>query len=314
VAIGRCPTFVNDVETTCGMLKEGDTVRIGNEALLLCVRRPVKLLGPAARHVFRGPDANGIVGESPAAWLLRQQLAPGHLEPYIGLQGESGTGKTLFAGAIHRDSERAESPLITCDTTTFSSRFPGIELCGNVAYYPGADMVATSGLLERARDGTLLLEAIDDCPVPARRCIRAMMDKSEFIEFYTFGASTSSRVEVRIIVTSRRDLDELDHDLSARILQRIRIPPLRERREDIPLLIRHWLLRRAQQRPELERRFVRIGATGEMEPRVSVRLVDHLVRHPLPLNVLQLNHFLAEALDASAGDEVLVPSSLLSGG
>jgi DNA-binding NtrC family response regulator len=85
--------------------------------------------------------------------------------------------------------------------------------------------------------------------------------------------------------------------------------PLRERREDIPLLIRHWLLRRAQKYPEVASRFLRVGAAGGMEPKVSARLVDHLVRQALPLNVRELNAFLVSALDASPDDEVRLPLS-----
>jgi DNA-binding NtrC family response regulator len=90
------------------------------------------------------------------------------------------------------------------------------------------------------------------------------------------------------------------------------MPPLRERREDIPLLIRHWLLRRAQKYAEAVSRFLRVGAAGAMEPRISGRLVDYLVRQPLPLNVRQLNALLVKALDASPDGEVKLPSSMPS--
>jgi DNA-binding NtrC family response regulator len=93
------------------------------------------------------------------------------------------------------------------------------------------------------------------------------------------------RADVRVIGATNRAEGFLRPDLRARLLRTVRLPPLRERREDIPLLIRHWLRRRGQQDPEIAQRFLRKGATGANEPRISGRLVDYVVRHPLELNV-----------------------------
>jgi two-component system response regulator AtoC len=91
----------------------------------------------------------------------------------------------------------------------------------------------------------------------------------------------------------------------------VRLPPLRERREDIGLLIRHLLVLRALKDEAFKKRFFREGKGGRLEPRISGRLVDELVRHPLPTNVRQLDALLVEAIEyseAGEGNELRVPS------
>jgi two-component system nitrogen regulation response regulator GlnG/two-component system response regulator HydG len=108
--VGGCRTYFNGLEKTKGILRPGDTVMFRNEVVLLCVSRPRALpaLSPArALHAFGEPDAGGIVGESPAAWRMREELGrAARGSSHVLIQGESGTGKELAAAAIHAMSRR----------------------------------------------------------------------------------------------------------------------------------------------------------------------------------------------------------------
>jgi DNA-binding NtrC family response regulator len=307
--VGRCTTLVNAEEKTKATLKEGDTVMLKRQALFLVVRRPRTLPGARALHAFGGPDAAGIVGEGPATCDLRDQLAKAAAtDDYVLIQGESGTGKEMAATLIHQGSTRAKGLLVSCNASTFTLSLLDSELYGNLANYPNHGMPARKGLFGAADHGTLFLDEVGDCPLEVQAHLLRVLDAGEY---RPVGEATPRRVDVRVIGATNRDDSVFRADFRARFGRTVRIPPLRERREDIPLLIRHWLLRRAQQYPEAGR-FLRVGASGAMEPRISGRLVDYLVRQPLPLNVRELNALLLKALDASAGDEVKLPSSLPS--
>jgi two-component system nitrogen regulation response regulator GlnG/two-component system response regulator HydG len=315
--VGRCTTLVNGEEKTRASLRDGDTVLLRRQALLLCVRRPRTLAGhvgghpptPGLRalHTFGGPDAHGIVGESPAAWDLREQLArAATTDDHVLVRGESGTGKELAAAALHRGSKRANSPFVVHNASNFTISLLDSELYGNSANYPNPGMPARKGLFGSADRGTLFLDEVGDCPLEVQAHLLRVLDAGEY---RPVGDATARRVDVRVIGATNRDDSFFRPDFRARFGRSVRMPPLRERREDIPLLIRHWLLRRARKYPELVSRFVRVGPSGGMEPKISARLVDHLVRQPLPLNVRELNAFLLSALEASPGDEVKLPLS-----
>ena len=105
------------------------------------------------------------------------------------------------------------------------------------------------------------------------------------------------------------DESAFKHDFLARFLRSVQISPLRERREDIPLLIRHIVLQRAQKFPELADRFVQKSEGGRLDIRISPRFVDYLIRHPLPKNVRELLAIVVKAIDESPGDELRMPGS-----
>ena len=155
-----------------------------------------------------------------------------------------------------------------------------------------------------ADGGTLFLDEIGDCPLDTQTSLMRVLDKGEYERV---GEGTSRRVDVRFVGATNRDDSAFKPDFLARFHARVRIPPLRERREDIPLLVRHWLLRRAREDSEEAGRFIETGPSGRPEPRVSGRLIDYLVRQPLPLNVRELHGLLLAALGASKGDVVKMP-------
>ena len=279
--------------------------------MLLCVSRsrvlPAMQSG-GALHAFGEPDDSGIVGESEAAYRMRAQLASAARgDEHVLIEGESGTGKELAAAVVHRRSSRAKGPWVTRNASVFTTTLIASELYGNPAGYPNPESPARKGLLGTAHRGTIFLDEIGDCPRDVQAQLLRVMDKGEY---QLQGEAVSTRVDVRFIGATNRDDSVFRPDFLARYRKRVRLQPLRERREDIALLIRHILVLRAQRDKAFRERFCRQGIDGRVEPNVSGRLVDELVRHPLPTNARQLEALLIEAIDfseAGEGNELRLP-------
>ena len=161
------------------------------------------------------------------------------------ITGESGTGKELVARALHRHSPRAEGPFIALNTAAFTAELLESELFGHEkGAFTGADALRR-GRFEQAHGGTLFLDEIGDMsPALQTRLLRVLAEG----EFYRVGGQTPVRVDVRVIAATHQDLENrvtagaFREDLLHRLnVIRIEIPPLRERREDIPELLRHYL-------------------------------------------------------------------------
>jgi DNA-binding NtrC family response regulator len=305
--VGRCPTFVNGEATTRAILKENDTVLLRRQALFVCMKRPRSLVGPRTGHAFGGADKYNMVGEAPATWALRDLILRIAATDYnVLIRGESGTGKELVAALIHRASKRAKGAFVSRNVTTIPKGVAEVELFGNAAGFPNHVDPARPGLFGAADGGSLFLDEIGDCPLELQAQLLRVLDNGEVTRL---GESAARRVDVRFIGATLRDDDSFRPDLRERFQRVIVLPTLRERREDIPLLVRHWVVRQAKEEPALER-FLFLGPTKETEVRVSPHLIDYLVRNPPPRNVRQLNNFLAEAADASPGGELVLPSSL----
>ncbi len=167
------------------------------------------------------------------------------------INGESGTGKELVARALHRHSPRAEQPFIALNTAAIPHDLLESELFGHErGAFTGAQS-ARAGRFEQADGGTLFLDEIGDMPAELQtRLLRVLADG----EFYRVGGHTPTRVDVRIIAATHQDLEQrvkegqFREDLFHRLnVIRIHMPPLRERREDIPLLARHFLAQAAEE-------------------------------------------------------------------
>jgi DNA-binding NtrC family response regulator len=120
----------------------------------------------------------------------------------------------------------------------------------------------------------------------------------------------SVRVNVRVIGATNKDDSVFLHDFRARFKDSLGIPPLRERREDIPLLVRHWCSRLRKKTPDLVERFFQKGPNGTFEPRIHGRVIDYLLSQPLPCNVRELEQVLVMCLKASPEDVLRLPASL----
>ena len=188
-----------------------------------------ELLGhaPAMQEVFR---AIGRLSRSSMTVLIN---------------GESGTGKELVARALHRHSPRAAKPFIALNTSAFTPDLLESELFGHEkGSFTGADALRR-GRFEQADGGTLFLDEIGDMSKELQtRLLRVLAEG----EFYRVGGNTAIRVDVRVIAATHQDLDTrvaeglFREDLLHRLnVIRITLPPLRSRREDIPVLLRHYL-------------------------------------------------------------------------
>lgn len=193
-----------------------------------------------------GHPFHGIVGTSPGIRRVIEQIqevAP--TESTVLITGETGTGKELVAAAIHECSERRDRPYVVVDTVALSQTLLESELFGHTK---GAFTGATGskpGLFEAADGGTIFLDEVGEVPTAVQfRLLRAIQER----EVRRLGAVQPTTVDVRIIAATQSDLEEavqsgrLRPDLYYRLtVYNIEIPPLRERPEDIPILVRHAL-------------------------------------------------------------------------
>ena len=197
------------------------------------------------------------------------------------IYGESGTGKELIARAIHDHSERKEGSFVTADCGTLSQSILESELFGHVK---GAFTGATEtrpGLFEIADEGTLFLDEVSNIPLETQSKLLRVLETREF---RPVGGSRSKKVDIRLIAATNRDLKEMvaegafREDLFYRLnVFPITVPPLRERREDIPALALHFLNRFSEE----TRKDIR-GFTKEA--------MDLLMRYDWPGNVRELRN------------------------
>lgn len=224
------------------------------------------------------PDkAQEIIGEAPAMQEVFRaigRLSQSNISVLI--NGESGTGKELVAQALHRHSPRRDAPFIPLNVAAIPKELIESELFG---HEKGAFTGATQqrvGRFEQADGGTLFLDEIGDMPAETQtRLLRVLSDG----EFYRVGGHTPRKVDVRIIAATHQDLEKLvakhlfREDLFHRLnVIRIHIPRLRDRREDIPQLARHFLRQAAKElnvepkvlRPETEQYLTNLNWPGNV--------------------------------------------------
>jgi len=239
-----------------------------------------------------------IVGESPglvAAVAVARKVARSEASTVL-LQGESGTGKDLFAQAIHYESSRATRPFMPINCTALPEDLLESELMGHEKGAFTDAKAAKKGLFEIADGGTVFLDEIGDMkPGLQAKLLR-------FIETKTFrrvGGHRDIQVDVRIVAATNRDLDRLvregrfREDLFFRLnVVPIRIPPLRERPEDILPIARHFLA-------EFARDFRR------PVPVLSDLACRRLLAHPWPGNVRELRNAIERAFILGADDLVV---------
>ena len=167
--LGKRALVIDSQIVDSGIVREEERSGSG-QLLFLCVRRP-EVIPPlenvACRpmHPFGEPDDAGIVGETPLAWELRDQIAfLSACSPHVLVLGESGTGKELAAQAIHAGSSRRDKKLVARNAATFPTGLIDAELFGNAANYPNAGMPERIGLVGEADGSTLFLDEIGEAP------------------------------------------------------------------------------------------------------------------------------------------------------
>ncbi len=149
---GKARLRVNGIDCGGGAIEPGDVLELCGHYLLVFTERPASVAEPAPwpAFAFGEADAHGIVGESPAAWKLRAEIAfAARSTPHVLVRGPSGTGKELCAAAIHALSPRARGPLVTRSAATFPPGLLDAELFGNMRNYPNPGMPERPGLVGR---------------------------------------------------------------------------------------------------------------------------------------------------------------------
>jgi DNA-binding NtrC family response regulator len=309
--LGKLDTFVNGELLTKGerrLLKPGGIVLLKGQVALLCVRRPSTL--PALRALravqpFGEPDAGDFVGESVAAWKVRDEAAiAAETEDHVLIQGESGTGKELVSALVHKLSKRGDRPLVDHDASSFADSLKESTLCGNEKGYPDRLNDMRPGLFGQADGSILFLDEIGECPHSVQAQLLRTMQTGRYTRL---GASTARTTDVRVIGATNQSDESLRPELRARFVSRIWVPPLRERPEDIALILRQLARVRAKKQPRIATQFCDVSASGALFPRFDPQLVDYVVRQALPHNARELLGILAVALANSPGNVILMP-------
>ncbi len=291
-------TAYGTVETAVQAMKEGAvdyiTKPLDLEELLLRIGRvgeQVRLQSAVrdlqARLVERH-RLEGIIGESgrmQEVLALVKQVAPS--DATVLIRGESGTGKELIARAIHFNSSRAAGPLVTLNCAALPEQLLESELFGHEkGAFTGA-VAQRKGRFERADGGSIFLDEIGDlAPTLQVKLLRVLQER----QFERLGGNRTLAVDVRILTATHRDLEQalrdgtFREDLYYRLnVVTIQVPPLRERREDIPLLLDHFLRKFAQKN--------RREVTG-----LTAAARDALLRYDYSGNVRELENIVERAV------------------
>ena len=294
-------TAHGSMETAVAAMKAGAFDFVAKPLDLQVLRRLVtaalRLGPPAAGDVETGAATGNLpplLGDSPAMVELRRlitKLARNQAPVYV--SGESGTGKELAARLIHLQGPRATAPFVPVNCGAIPPDLVESELLG---HKKGAFTGAISdnpGLFQAADGGTLFLDEVAELPLPAQvKLLRVLQEKKA----RPVGSQREVPVDVRLISATHRDLaaevasGRFRQDLFYRInVIELRLPPLRERTGDIPLLTAHFLDRIARQ-------------NGLLAPRLAASALAALTRHPFPGNVRELENVLERALALAEGE------------
>jgi two-component system nitrogen regulation response regulator GlnG len=254
-------------------------------------------------------DAPEMLGQAPAMQDVFRgigRLAQSHVTVLI--TGESGSGKELVAHALHKHSPRANQPFVAINTAAIPKDLLESELFGHErGAFTGAQ-ASRRGRFEQADGGTLFLDEIGDMPFDLQtRLLRVLSDGN----FYRVGGHSAVKANVRVIAATHQDLEQrvkegvFREDLYHRLnVIRLRLPALRERREDVPMLARYFLQRSAQQ-------------LGVEPKRIADAALDRLSQFQFPGNVRQLEnicHWLTVMAPAQVIEVKDLPPEVLEAG
>jgi DNA-binding NtrC family response regulator len=303
-------TAINDAQLAVECLKAGAydylVKPVSKNALALSVRRAVErkrlkdiIAFDKSERLWedsrRGPFKTIVTRCRKMLRVLMEAKLHAASDVPVLITGESGTGKELLARAIHGASPRATHLFTPVDVAAVSAGLFEAEFFGHTkGAFTGADS-HRQGYLEHTHRGTLFLDEIGNLPEPLQaKLLRVLQDG----EFTKLGSSRSQRVDIRIIAATNADLDRMlaantfRKDLYYRISGGwLHLPPLRERKEDIPLLIRHFLDRH--------------GVTaGEGPPPVADGALDRLAAYQFPGNVRELQTVIQSAVNLSQGGPI----------
>ena len=247
---------------------------------------------------LRELDYSGIVGQSAA---LRQVLKLVDMvaasDSTVLLLGETGTGKELIARAIHERSQRHRESFVTLNCAAIPSALFESELFGHErGAFTGAQMQRV-GRLELADRGTLFLDEIGEMPLELQpKLLRALQERA----YERVGSARTKKVDMRLVAATNCDLEQMMEqkqfrpDLYYRLnVFPIRIPPLRERREDIPLLVQHFTQKYARE-------------MGKQIDNVPAATMQKLMRWDWPGNIRELENLIQRSVILTTGNTLMV--------
>lgn len=240
---------------------------------------------------IQNTDQAALIGQSPVFLSLLERLVKvARTDLPVLILGETGSGKEMVAQALHRQSPRHNEAFVAVDCASISDSLFESEFFGHEkGAFTGASQTRI-GLVESAQGGTLFLDEIGDMPLSQQVKLLRLLETGSYRRV---GSSSLRRAQVRIIAATHRPLDEFvaegrfRADLYYRLnIFPLRLPPLRERREDIPLLVQHLLE----------------TITASAPKRASPAFLEQLAELPFPGNIRELKHLLQRACLLADGD------------
>lgn len=241
-----------------------------------------------------------IVGRSPAIRRVLQLVSGvAASDATILITGESGTGKERVARALHARSARAQHAFVALNCGALQDQLLESELFGHVrGSFTGA-VRDKAGLIRQADGGTLLLDEVGEMSLAMQVKLLRVLQEGVY---YPVGGTTPETVDVRIVAATHRNLEAMvkeggfREDLYYRLnVIRVDVPPLRERRDDVPLLVEHFLAKRS---------------AGGAAKRLHPAALQALMRYPWPGNVRELENELARLWVLAGGADVIAPALL----
>jgi two-component system response regulator PilR (NtrC family) len=286
-------TAHGNVESAVQALKNGAFDFVSKPVELASLRSLVSTaLKLREKHQTEGRGATRLLGKSPAIAQVRAVVAKvARSQAPVHISGESGTGKELVARLIHENGARSDAPFVAVNCGAIPGELMESEFFGHKkGSFTGA-VADKDGLFQAAQGGTLFLDEVADLPLHMQvKLLRVIQEKA----IRAVGAQRETTVDVRILSATHRNLNELvragrfREDLYYRInVIELRVPPLRERPEDIPLLATHVLARLA----------------GDGKPaQLAADAAALLLSHSFPGNVRELENILERATTLAEGE------------
>lgn len=287
--------YVDDVRVREAYLQPGALIRLGEESIRFSPGDEVLHARPVGKSRL-----GALVGASPAMqqlYGLVEQVAP--TDASVMLHGETGTGKELVARTIHDLSFRCHGPFVVVDCSALPPALVESELFGHERGSFSGAMAGRKGLLEAAHKGTLFVDEIGELPLDLQpRLLRAL----ETGEVRRVGSNRTQRFDFRLVTATHRNLPLLvrdgrfREDLYFRVnIVPLAMPPLRERPEDLPLLVRHLLdVHQCDSILEGKKRVTSFAA----------EVMERLQKYTFPGNVRELSNIVAREIALATGSTV----------